>query len=97
MNAKCSTIFHKQFGNKFVAHTIALKQQNGSEEVRINNGEWKKLNVSTIASDASRFSLKCSLDGVISTFSAVITPDQIDIFNEVMPFFLLSVLTFTKR
>lgn len=30
-----------------------------------------------------RFSLKCNLNGVVSTFSAVITANQIDIFNEV--------------
>lgn len=52
--------------------------------MRVGNGEWKDLNVSTIKTDSHRFSLKCNLNGVLSTFSAVITPNQIDIFNEVI-------------
>lgn len=63
-------------------HTVTLKQQNGSKQVRVDNGEWKDLKVSTVSSDTSRFILKCNLDGVISTFSAVVTPDNVDIFNE---------------
>lgn len=65
------------------AHTVTLKQQKGNKKVRVDNGEWKDLKVFAVNSDSSRFTLKCSLDGVVSTFSAVITPDQIDIFNEV--------------
>lgn len=69
--------------NPILAHTVTLKQQNGSKQVRVDNGQWINLKVSLVNSDSSRFTLKCSLDGVVSTFSAVITPDQIDIFNEV--------------
>lgn len=66
-----------------LAHTVTLKQQNGNKQVRVDNGEWRDLKVATVNTDASRFTLKCSLDGVISTFSAVVTSDHVDIFNEV--------------
>lgn len=78
-------------------HTASIKQHNGHKQVRIGDGEWKTLQVTPIQTDSQRFSLKCNVNGVISTFSAVINADQIDIFNEVRKklstFYLLTLFS----
>lgn len=66
-------------------HSVQLKQtRSGDYELRVDNGEWKSCSVQMQPDERNqRFSLKCNLNGVVSTFSAVITANQIDIFNEV--------------
>lgn len=68
-----------------LVHTIQVKQsKSGDYELRVDDGEWKKCSVQLQPDEShQRFSMKCNLDGVVSTFSAVITSNQIDVFNNV--------------
>lgn len=53
-------------------------------ELKINDGEWIPFSVKTVEDpNPNRFTLKLNLNGVESTFSAVIRENIIDIFNEV--------------
>lgn len=44
------------------------------------------MKVSIVKTDQDRYSLKCNLSGVVSTFSAVMTEDHVDIFDDVRIF-----------
>lgn len=63
---------------------VQLKQIGSSYEIKVNDAEWKKCSVRMVK-DAieNRYTLKLNLDGIQSTFSAVIASNTIDIFNEV--------------
>lgn len=51
-------------------------------EIRVNDGDWKVVKA-TIEAHPERFTLKCNIDGVFGNFSAVISPENVAIFNEV--------------
>lgn len=52
--------------------------------IRVAAGQPWKVVHATVESHAERFTLKCNIDGIFSTFSAVISPEQVAIFNEVI-------------
>lgn len=64
-------------------HSIDVKNIDEIMHVRVSaDRPWKEVRA-TVQPHAERFTLKCNIDGVFSTFSAVIAPDQVAIFNEV--------------
>lgn len=61
-------------------HKIQLKQR----EMKINDSDWQSFDIYPVAEpENNRFTLKLNLNGVQSTFSAVISSESIDVFNEV--------------
>lgn len=65
-------------------HKIQLKQRGTSYQIKIGDAEWRTFEVYPVQEQqANRASLKLNLDGVQSTFSAVISSELIDVFNEV--------------
>lgn len=68
-------------------YNIQVKYVGKNYEVKINDSEWYPCSIETVAdSNKNRFSLKLNVNGVRSTYSAVITPNAVDIFNEVSLF-----------
>lgn len=67
-----------------IVHKIQLKQLGTNYQIKIDNSEWRSFEVYPVEEQQSnRFTSKLNLDGVQSTFSAVISSELIDIFNEV--------------
>lgn len=65
-------------------HRVQLKQHDTNYHVKINDSEWQPFEVYPVKEPQSnRFTLKLNLSGVQSTFSAVISSEWIDVFNEV--------------
>ncbi|KAJ6599630.1 Methylcrotonoyl-CoA carboxylase subunit alpha, mitochondrial, partial [Pseudolycoriella hygida] len=62
-------------------YTVSVKNLGDSFEVQINDGKWKVVNPSLL-DHPQRFSIKTNIDGIFSTFSAVISPEQVAVFNE---------------
>lgn len=65
-------------------YVVSLKNLGDSFEVKIDNGPWKVVK-SSLLDHPQRFSIKTNIDGIFTTFSAVISPEQVAIFNEVRP------------
>lgn len=63
-------------------HKIAVQQNEDGFKVRINDGGWKNVKTGVIK-HAERFSLRVNIDGNRSSFSAVISPENVAIFNQV--------------
>lgn len=66
----------------FSEYVVSVKNLGDSFEVKIDNGNWKVVKPSLL-DHPQRFSIKTNIDGVFTTFSAVISPEQVAIFNEV--------------
>lgn len=65
-------------------HTIQVKQHRSEYHVKIDGSEWQPFEVYPVEEPQSnRFTLKLNLSGVQSTFSAAISSEFIDVFNEV--------------
>lgn len=66
-------------------HTIFVKNNDDILQVKVNENDWKLVDAkSVIGEQSGRFTIKCEIDGIFSTFSTVISPEQIAIFNEVI-------------
>lgn len=77
----CRELNFESNGNKY---NIELRYIDMEYEIKIDDSEWKTLTVKTVNdSHPNRFTLRINLDGVESTFSAVIIENNIDVFNEV--------------
>lgn len=84
-NDKGDYYFRKCFCiNKFniPEYVLSVRNLGDSFEVKIDNGKWKVVK-SSLLNHPQRFSIKTSIDGIFTTFSAVISPEQVAIFNEV--------------
>lgn len=64
-------------------YNIKIKYVGENYEIKINNNDWKPFSVSKCVEYSNRFTLHLNLNGIESTFSAVIVDNYIDIFNEV--------------
>lgn len=62
-----------------------MKQVDGALQVRIDDGCWSQVEAKRESRDG-RFTVRCSIDGQLSSFSAVISPEEVSIFNEVIGF-----------
>lgn len=62
-------------------YVVSVRNLGDSFEVRIDNGNWKVVKPSLV-DHPQRFSIKTNIDGVFSTFSAVISPEQVAVFTE---------------
>lgn len=51
-------------------------------KVKVNDGEWKTVSIKMIPEDG-RFTLKINIDGNLFSYSCVITPERVSVFNEV--------------
>lgn len=67
-------------------HELSVKQVDGALQVRVDCGSWKQVEAKRELHNG-RFTIKCSIDGQLSSFSAVISPEEVSIFNEVRFFF----------
>lgn len=63
-------------------HELFVKQIDGSMQVRVDSGNWRNVEAKRELRDG-RFTVKCSIDGQLSSFSAVISPEEVSIFNAV--------------
>lgn len=61
---------------------VSLMQSQEGYKVKVNDGEWTNVQVSTVK-ESGRFSLKVNMDGAVYKFSIVITPESVTLFNEV--------------
>lgn len=61
---------------------VSLMQNSEGYKVKVNDGEWKNVQVSKVK-EAGRFSLKVNMDGAVYNYSIVITPESVTLFNEV--------------
>jgi len=81
-------------------HETKLKSTEGKYFVSVNDRAWTPVTIDQVP-DEERFSLRTNIDGVFSSFSAVISPDSVAIFDEngktelefVKPKFLTSMET----
>lgn len=65
-------------------YKVQLKQVGSKYELKINDSDWKTCSVQAVNDgNDNRFTLKLNLDGVQSTFCAVIAQKTVDVFNEV--------------
>lgn len=89
---KFSNNFSIQFKTNFsTVFKIQLKREKGDFEIKIDDGQWKSCSIQNhIDAVNQRFTLKCNLNGVVTTFSAVITTNHIDVFNDVSVSYILS-------
>lgn len=74
-------------------YKVNARKCNGCYELQIDNGPWKKCSIEIHSNSKinNRLNLKCNLNGMISSYSAVISPNQIDVFNEVNNFDIFSI------
>jgi 3-methylcrotonyl-CoA carboxylase alpha subunit len=71
-----------KFNSEGKEQKISVTQSNDGFKVKVNDGEWRNVQVETVK-DAERFSLKVNIDGSVFNYSVVITPEIVTIFNEV--------------
>lgn len=71
-----------RFSNGTKEENICVAQTEGGYKVKVNDGEWRKVSVQTVKDD-DRFTLKINMEGVVSNFSVVITPETLTYFDEV--------------
>lgn len=65
-------------------YTAQVKYVESDYEIKIDDSHWVPCTIRTIKdSNSNRFTLKLNLNGIQSTYSAVIASGRIDIFNEV--------------
>lgn len=77
----CRELNFESNGHKY---NIQLRYINLDYEIKINDSEWKTLKIKTVEDpNSNRFTLRINLSDIESSFSAVITENFIDIFNEV--------------
>ncbi|KAG4077353.1 hypothetical protein HA402_009754 [Bradysia odoriphaga] len=62
-------------------YVVSVKNLGDSFEVKIDDGNWKVVKPSLL-DHPQRFSIKTNIDGIFTTFSAVISPEQVAIFTE---------------
>ncbi|CRK91156.1 CLUMA_CG004841, isoform A [Clunio marinus] len=70
-----------KFDSEGKEENISLTQTNDGFKVKVNDGEWRNVNVKVLKDD-SRYTLKLSMDGSVSNFSVVVTPEIVTIFNQ---------------
>lgn len=61
---------------------VSLMQNQEGYKVKVNDGEWKNVQVSKVK-ESGRFSLKVNMDGAVYNYSIVIIPESVTLFNEV--------------
>lgn len=82
VNSKAIRTFELESNGK--TYDIQLKRSNANYQIKIDDSDWKSCEIySTDDPNPNRFTMKLNLDGVQSTFSAVVSSENIDIFNEV--------------
>lgn len=64
---------------------MEVQNVDGAFKVKVDGGEWISVNAS-VQPHPERFSLKCDINGVYENYSAVISPENVTLFNEVSPF-----------
>lgn len=65
-------------------YDIQLKQLKTNYQIKIDDSDWKSCEIYEIDDlNPNRFTMKLNLDGVQSTFSAVVSSKNIDVFDEV--------------
>uniref|UniRef100_A0A336K5K3 CSON001039 protein n=1 Tax=Culicoides sonorensis TaxID=179676 RepID=A0A336K5K3_CULSO len=70
--------FKLKFNDKI--YNSKVKISNNSYEISVNDGPWKKVIIDR-ESHPERFSIRMSIDGNMSKYSSVITPDNVTIFD----------------
>ena len=71
-----------KFNSEGKEQKVSVNQSADGFKVKVNDGEWRNVQVKTVKDD-ERFSLKVNIDGSVSNYSVVITPEIVTIFNEV--------------
>jgi 3-methylcrotonyl-CoA carboxylase alpha subunit len=70
---------------KFIANEkeqqVSVVQTQEGFKVRVNDGEWKNVQVTKVQED-QRFTLKVNMEGVVYKYSIVTTPECVTLFNE---------------
>ena len=69
-----------QFDGK--VHKVSIKQIEDAFQVKVDEGEWKNVTATTSKFDG-RFTLRINIDGALTEFSAVISPENVAVFGEV--------------
>lgn len=62
-------------------HEVKVKFSENGYQVAVNSGDWTDV-TATQEFDNERFTLRSNIGGVFSTFSTVITPDGLSLFDE---------------
>ena len=70
-----------KFSSDGKEHKVLVTQSEDGFKVKVNDGEWRNVQVKTVRDD-ERFSLKVNIDGSVFNYSVVITPEIVTIFNE---------------
>lgn len=65
--------------------TLSVKEDDGIYKVKVDGGKERIVKAASVP-ESQRFSLKTTIDGVLSNISCVISPETISIFNEVCIF-----------
>lgn len=73
---------------------VSVMQNGDGFQVKVNDGEWKNVHIKVVPEDG-RFTLKINIDGNLFSYSCVITPERVSIFNEVRKFYEKKVLEFS--
>jgi 3-methylcrotonyl-CoA carboxylase alpha subunit len=71
-----------QFEFIIAVHKATVKIVDGHYLIKIENGEFKNVKVTPLHTQQNRFSLRTNIDGKFSNISAVISPENVTIFNE---------------
>ena len=61
---------------------MLIKQNDEAYQINVDGGEWKKVNATTTKSDG-RFTLRINIEGTLKEFSAVISPENVAVFDDV--------------
>lgn len=82
-NLRLNHIAVRDYGFTYnnIDYNVSVKNLDGDLHVKINDGAWKIVKTKNL-NETNRFSLRCSIDGTLANFSAVISPETITIFNE---------------
>lgn len=70
-----------KFNHDGKEETISVTQGADGFKVKVNDGEWRNVQVKTVKENG-RFSLKVNMSGSVFNFSVVITPETVTIFNQ---------------
>lgn len=76
-----STIRDVKFQFDGKVHKVSIKQTEDGFQVKVDQGEWKNVTATASKFDG-RFTLRINIEGALTEFSAVISPETIAVFGE---------------
>ncbi|XP_055381206.1 methylcrotonoyl-CoA carboxylase subunit alpha, mitochondrial [Condylostylus longicornis] len=63
-------------------YLVTIKLSDGEMEAKVNDGKWKQIKMGFLKDENERFSVRSSINGFCSTFTAVIDNDEISVFKK---------------